>query len=161
MFAGGVPFSPPFPPMTLVAEASVMGWEVYLRDLQAQVLSTQEAGLYINILELQAVATVHHRFLPHVQGRTIHVLTDNSTAMFCANKLGREQGCQEAVRLWHFCIWNSLTLIRPTDSSKLISRPVVQLLILDQELCLNMAIQRSVLQVGGVPRVDLFANPSE
>lgn len=114
MVGAGVPFHPPQPTLTLVTDASALGWGAHLGGLSMQgIWNESELLLHINIRELRAIHLACQAFLPHLRGHCVAVLTDNTTAMFYLNKQGGAQSlplCQEALLLWDFCLAHSINL---------------------------------------------------
>lgn len=101
MVGAGVPFYPPQPTLTLVTDASGLGWRAHLGSLMTPGLwQVEELALHINIEELRAICLACQAFLSHLQGHCVAVLTDNTTAMFYLNKQGGARLsplCQEAL----------------------------------------------------------------
>nr|XP_042698655.1 leucine-rich repeat and calponin homology domain-containing protein 1 isoform X6 [Chrysemys picta bellii] len=110
-----VPFATPQPTLTLVTDAADLGWGAHLGDLWTLGLwSREEKLLHINLKELRAVRLTCQTFHATIEGHSMSVLTDNTTAMFYINKQGGSQSsplCHEALLLWDFCIAHSVHLL--------------------------------------------------
>lgn len=106
--------------MTLVTDASVTGWGEHMSNLQAQSLWTaHEAKLHIKVVEFHTMFLACQQFLPHVQGKTVHVLTNITRVVFYVNKQAQTASVRMqsscgicAVRAW------SLTSVSPARGSK-------------------------------------------
>lgn len=85
----GVLFVNPRPIVSLISDASDLGWGAHLSVLQTQGLwSWEELVLHINVRELRAIRLVCGVFLPQLSGWVVQVLTDNTASMFCVNRQG-------------------------------------------------------------------------
>ncbi|KAG6930889.1 hypothetical protein G0U57_002791, partial [Chelydra serpentina] len=159
----GVPFQPPLPTLTLVTDASALGWGAHLGQLTTQGMWLQhELDLHINIKELRAIRLACQAFLAHLQGRCVEVLTDNTTAMYYLNKQGGARSsplCREALLLWDLCLTHSVSL----QASYL---PGVQNVLADQlsrrflvhEWSIRPDVIHSIFRTWGFPQLDLFAS---
>ena len=80
-WVSGRPLSLPQPELTVVADASLLGWGGHLGKVEIRsIWSLMEAQHHINLLELLAIRLVLEAFLPS-KGRQVQVFTDNTTAM--------------------------------------------------------------------------------
>ncbi|KAJ1184897.1 hypothetical protein NDU88_001694 [Pleurodeles waltl] len=133
----GKPFPLPPPVATVITDASTLGWGAHLGDLEVKGhWSPGEQRLHINLLELRAIRLALKAFLPSLRGRSVQVLTNNTTAMWYINKQGGVWSyllCREALRLWSWvqdhriCLVANhlagvLTCVRTISVSK--SRPI-------------------------------------
>ncbi|XP_065406172.1 uncharacterized protein LOC122174245 [Chrysemys picta bellii] len=159
----GMPFHAPQPSLHLVTDASSLGWGAHLNEHHTQGLWTApQLALHINVRELMVVRLACQAFLNLLRGRCVLVLIDNTTAMFYIKKQGGARSsilCQEAIRLWDFCIAHSIHL----TASFL---PGVQNTLADRlsrsfqthEWSIRPDIIHSVFQKWGFPQIDLFAS---
>ncbi|KAM7164069.1 uncharacterized protein RBU57_008131 [Macrochelys suwanniensis] len=68
----GVPFQSPHPSLTLVTDASALGWGAHLGDLTMQGMwQHHELDLHINIKELRAIRLACQAFLPYLRDRCV------------------------------------------------------------------------------------------
>lgn len=75
--------------LTLMSDASDLGWEAHLGRCRTQGLwSPEELALHINIRELRVICLACKVFLPHMLGRVVHVLTDYTAVIYYTNKQG-------------------------------------------------------------------------
>lgn len=73
--------------MSLVSDASALGWGAHLESLRIQGLWSQEKlFLHISVRELRAVCLASQAFLPHIMGKTVSIFMDNMTATFYINR---------------------------------------------------------------------------
>ena len=90
----GRPLALPHPELTVVTDASLLGWGGHQGEVEIRVLwSPAETLLHINLLALKA-------FLPPINGRLVQVFTDHTTAIWYCNKQGDVGSwtlCQEAL----------------------------------------------------------------
>ncbi|KAM7182065.1 uncharacterized protein RBU57_000616 [Macrochelys suwanniensis] len=114
MVGAGVPFQSPQPTLTLVTDASALGWGAHLGHLTMQGMwQHHEITLHVNIKELRAIHLACQAFLPRLRDHCVEVLTDNTTAMFYLNKQGGARSSplsQEALLLWELCLAHSISL---------------------------------------------------
>lgn len=103
-----VPFAAVSPSINLVSDASALGWGAKLGNLCMQgCWSSCNCSLRINFRVLRVVRLARQAFLPHIKGRVVQVLTNNTTAVFYINRQGGARSsalCQEALRFWNFCV---------------------------------------------------------
>lgn len=82
-----VPFVTPSPSLTLVSDASDLGWGAHLDELNTQgCWLYSDLGLHMNVMELKAVCQAFQSFLFHLKGRVVQVLMDNTAAVYYINK---------------------------------------------------------------------------
>ncbi|XP_050794038.1 uncharacterized protein LOC127043859 [Gopherus flavomarginatus] len=165
LVCAGMPFHPQQPSMTLTTDASSLGWGAHLGHLRTQGLwSSQELSLHINVRELRAVRLACQAFQRRLRGRCVSVLTDNTMAMYYINKQGGTRSsplCQEAIRLWDFCIAQSIDLVAsflPGVKNTLADR--LSRSFLCHEWSIRPDVIHSIFQRWGFPRIDLFATKS-
>ena len=111
----GKPLSLPHPEVTVVTDASLLGWGGHLEEAEIRGLwSPAESQLHINLLELRAIRLALKAFLRSLQGRLVQEFTDNTTAMWYSNKqggMGTWTLCREAVRLWKWLEQQNIFLV--------------------------------------------------
>ena len=79
-----VPMSVPVPELRLMTDASQSGWSgVLLPHRVSGLWPSSFRGMSINWLELMAVFLSLQHFLPFLQGRSVLVMSDNTTAVAC------------------------------------------------------------------------------
>uniref|UniRef100_A0A8C3H6Y3 RB1 inducible coiled-coil 1 n=1 Tax=Chrysemys picta bellii TaxID=8478 RepID=A0A8C3H6Y3_CHRPI len=159
----GVPFHAPQPFLHLVMDASSLGWGAHLWEHHTQGLWTaSQLALHINVRDLMAVRLAYQAFLGLLHSRCVLVLTDNTTAMFYINKQGGARAsplCQEAIRLWEFCIAHSIHLMAsflPGVQNSLADR--LSRSFQTHDWSIRPDIIYSIFQRWGFPQVDLFAS---
>ncbi|XP_065418201.1 uncharacterized protein LOC135974397 isoform X2 [Chrysemys picta bellii] len=158
----GIPFTAPQPTLTLVTDASDLGWGAHLGELRTQGLwSREDRLLHINLKELRAVRLACQTFHTTIEGHSVAVLTDNTTAMFYINKQGGSRSsplCREALQLWDFCIAHAIHLIAtyfPGIQNGLADRLSRSYQM--HKWALRRDVLHSIFRRWGFPRVDLFA----
>jgi hypothetical protein len=78
----GVPLHVPPPDVTMFSDASMEGWGAHAMNLTASGLWPRRfRRLHINELELRAVLRGLQSFLPCLEGKTVLVQPDNTTAL--------------------------------------------------------------------------------
>jgi hypothetical protein len=112
----------PAPPtLKIVADASNSGWGAALIDLESQKellhahghWSSKEQALHINTKEVLAQELALHSFKSEVQGRSLLLESDNTTAVAYIRKQG---GCRSreatiaAERMWTFLLANEVAI---------------------------------------------------
>jgi hypothetical protein len=148
----------------MFSDASMEGWGVHLLDFQASGLwPRRHLRLHINELELRAVLKGLQTFLPLLEGKTVLVQSDNTTALAYIKKGGGTHSSRlhaVASTIFRLCIARSIHLI-PLHipgrlnilADALSRRNVVPL----TEWTLNMDVCSILFQLWGRPFVDLFA----
>ena len=99
---------------TLFSDASNQGWGASLSsgEIISGTWSAECQSFHINWLELKAVFLAFEHFLPLLQGKVVHVRSDNSTAVSYINKMGGTHSwslCALALELWSFLAKNSIS----------------------------------------------------
>lgn len=93
---------------TIFTDTATINWEASKEKWKIQALwSKQEVSLHIGILELQVVDNACQAFQAQVKGTAVHILTNNITTVYYANKQGGAHSNQlykEAITFCHFCI---------------------------------------------------------
>ncbi|KAJ1135528.1 hypothetical protein NDU88_001967 [Pleurodeles waltl] len=159
----GKPFSLPPPVATVISDASTLGWEAHLGDLEIKSRwSPVEQMLHINLLELRAVRLALKAFLPSLRGQSVQILTDNTTTMWYINKQGGVGSyllCREALRLWCWAQDHQICLMANHLAGVLNVRADVlsRHFSLDHEWRLHPDVVLHIFEMWGTPQVDLFA----
>ena len=100
--------------IVIESDASKSGWGAVCQGVATGGRWTsEEAGLHINLLELQAVFLALQSFLKDKTKVAVLVRSDNRTAIAYLNKMGsptRSQLCLLALEIWEWCL---LHLISP------------------------------------------------
>ncbi|KAJ1093251.1 hypothetical protein NDU88_006356 [Pleurodeles waltl] len=160
----GRPLSLPQPDLTVVTDASLLGWGCHLGEVEIRGhWSPAESGLHINLLALRAIWLALKAFLPVVKGKVVQVFTDNTTAMWYWNKQGGVGSwtlCQEALRLWTWLEQQGMTLVVQHLAGSLNARAdkLSRKCLEDHEWCLHAEVAQGLFQQWGVPWLDLFAS---
>ena len=111
----GVPISPLPHEVELFTDASTRGWGAHADHLHAAgQWSEQESLMHINLLELEAVVRALREFCPHLRGKRVMLLTDNTTVACYVNKQGGARSSSlslrtESLLLW--CLRQGITLL--------------------------------------------------
>ena len=72
----------------MTTDASPSGWGAHCEELQIHGLwSKRESTLHINQLELLAIMKAFQAFLPRIKGKTVQLVTDNTTVMHYINSI--------------------------------------------------------------------------
>ncbi|KAK7095233.1 hypothetical protein V1264_006669 [Littorina saxatilis] len=96
---------PPFS-ADLCIDASLSGWGAHLEQHTASGLwNAVQAESHINVLELEAVAQGLLSFLPHLRGRHVRILTDNTTVAAYLNNQGGVRSPSLSIRSCQILIW--------------------------------------------------------
>lgn len=164
--SSGVPLQRQQPALTLVTDASRVGWGAHILPSFEEVRgdwSEEDTNHQINWLELKAVLLVIRHWQQRLQGKTVLVLTDNTAAEAYLNKQGgtrSPQLCELAVELFMFAqsrqidirarhIPGRLNVVADTLSRK------TQIIHTEWSLC--QPAFETICQRWGKPHVDLFA----
>ena len=87
----GRSFLCPTPSVTITTDASHLGWGAHMGILRVRGLwGTAESHRHINWLELKTIHLALKAFRKQVEGRSVLIQTDNTTAMFYLNKQGEQ-----------------------------------------------------------------------
>ena len=160
----GVPLHPPEPTLSLLTDASLEGWGAFLEGHRRKGMwSQEETQLHISILELRAVLKSLQALAPLVQGKAIHLMCDNVTAVAYI----RNEGGTHSIALYRqtreLLLWCSIHQIslKPfylpghlNSVADLLSRSSQ---VLGTEWTLHTAVFRRIHQMFPEIDVDLFA----
>ena len=160
----GVPLVIPQADLQLYTDASTQGWGAHLLDLQASGLwDPSEMRQHINLLELKAVKLGLQSFLDHCRGKTVLVMSDNSTVVSHLKHQGGTKSwnmCQRTLDLLKWSLENNITLQSryiPGQRNVLADQLSRKGQVLPAEWSLHPEVCRQVWKVWGAPHVDLFA----
>ena len=159
-----VPLVPLEPQLELFTDASGRGWGGHVDVHVASGLWTiQESLLHVNNLEMMAVSRTIRSLLPHLQGTSIRLCTDNTTVAAYVNNQGGARSptlsCR-AEELLLFCQDYGMSLRARYIPGRLniladqLSRPHC---VLQTEWTLSLAALTPLWSLWGRPHVDLFA----
>ncbi|XP_071506293.1 uncharacterized protein [Diadema antillarum] len=85
----GKPFTTPAPSMTILTDASTMGWGAVLNSDQVQgTWGERDKGQHINVLEMRAIQNALFAFKDRVRRKTVLIKSDNLTVVSYINKQG-------------------------------------------------------------------------
>lgn len=142
---GGSPFLWPPPSVTVITDTSLWGWGAHINvDCVGGPWPSTLRNKHINYLELLAIYLALMSFSHRLRGRTVQVLSDNSTAVAYLNRQGgmvSTSRCRLAFSLWEFCIRNSI-------------HPVA---LHVHEMEINWTYLSQLFTCWGMPDVDVFA----
>ena len=100
--------------IVIESDASKSGWGAVCKGVTTGGRWTlEEAGLHINLLELQAVCLALQSFLKDKTNVTVLVRSDNRTAIAYLNKMGspsRSRLCLLALEIWDWCLLHQILL---------------------------------------------------
>ena len=160
----GAPMHMPQTQVTLVTDASRLGWGGYVGSQEASGRWDRDhQSLHINVLELKAVLLCLESLEMHVRGKAVLVLSDNVTAVHYINKQGgthSRQLNQLAVDLLMWCQERAISLLARHISGSLnvladqLSRNQVD----PKEWTLATKVTNELFRQWGTPQLDLFAN---
>ena len=110
-----VPMSLPTPTLTLMTDSSLYGWSgVLLPHSVSGVWPPSYSGMSINWLELMAIKNSLEKFVLHLRGHSVLLMSDNTTSVACI----RHQGTYRSVDLMcltqsilEYCHLHSITLV--------------------------------------------------
>lgn len=160
----GAPLHPPKPVVTLVTDASRLGWGGYLGSHEASGRWDRDhQSLHINVLELKAVLLCLECFESHVEGKAVLVLSDNVTAVHYINKQGgthSRQLNQQAVELLMWCQDRAISLLARhiMGSLNVLADQLSRHQVDPKEWTLATKVTNELFRLWGTPLVDLFAN---
>ena len=152
------------PTLTLVTDASLVGWGGHLMDLQIQgVWSQSDRSHHINWLELKAVVLSLQYFQARVRTHRVLLRTDNSSVVAYINKEGGTQSpglshLAEGLLLW--CLENEVELFArhlpgvANSAADALSR---RLRFRNTEWQLAQWVADALFRRWDGPKVDLFA----
>jgi hypothetical protein len=161
----GVRFPALAPQVTLVTDASNLGWGGHVGPQTVSgVWNAHESGLHINALEMLAVEKSLIALLHLTQGRRVLVKSDNATTVAYLNKQGGTHSptlCWQAIRLLLWAEGKGITLSAvhiPGVDNAIADSLSRGLTVAPTEWSLNQQVAQRVFQIFGEPVVDLFAS---
>jgi hypothetical protein len=160
----GCPLRQPATQCTVTTDACMTGWGGFLDSHQGVQGSWDIPDLesHINVLEFKALRLVLKHYRGQVAGKTVLCQSDNTTVVAYVNKQGGTRSwdlCQEAVKLWEFCIQYQITPIAihlpgvRNQLADLLSRRRVN----HNEWTMKPEVCHQIFQTLGTPDLDLFA----
>ena len=106
----GKPFLPPVPSLTILTDASKMGWGAVLdRDKAQGLWGEKDKSQHINVLEMRAIQHALLIFKEKIQKETVLIKSDNLTVVSYINKQGGTRSkklCNLTLEILEWC--NSL-----------------------------------------------------
>jgi hypothetical protein len=160
----GAPFQKPLPDLHLYTDASTQGWGAHLLHLQASGLwSPQEKRCHINLLELEAVRLGLQSFREFCQGKTVLVMSDNSTVVAHIKNQGGTRSralCLKTLDLLKWSLENQIDLqscYNPGQKNVLADQLSRRNQVLPAEWSLLPDVCRQIWKVWDTPNIDLFA----
>lgn len=160
----GVPMHQPAPDLTLVTDASSLGWGGYLGNQEISgCWDRDHHSLHINYLEMKAVQLCLEHFEATVRNRVVLVLTDNTTAVHYINKQGgtHSRALNElTMQLLMWCQEKAICLIARhiVGSLNVLADHLSRAQIDPKEWILSSRVTNEIFRQWGTPQVDLFAN---
>ena len=152
------------PEICIFTDASRTGWGASVaHEVAAGVWSTDEACLHINVLELRAIRLGLAAFVGHLQGRTVGLYADNTTALSYVLHAGGTRSSllnAEAQEVLRWAEEHAVVLVprfvRGCDNllADCLSRPDQ---IFSGEWTLHMDVCAALWRLWGAPVIDLFA----
>ena len=106
-----VPFSPE---ITLTTDASLLGWGGFLSSGETFSGTWDNPDSHINVLELEAVLLSVKKFLTHIEGKCLKILSDNMTCIHYINNMGGTHSknlCSLALELWNIFRKHKITVV--------------------------------------------------
>lgn len=156
------------PSYVIYADASNLGWGAVLEEehtrhkIQGE-WDSDSAELHINAKELLAVLFALQFLADHLHSCTIHIKSDNTTAIAYINKMGgvRSEQCRTVgFQIWNWCehrhIWLTASHIPGQDNS--VADSLSRNFSSSVEWELNQGIFEEICQQFGKPDIDLFAS---
>ncbi|XP_072166762.1 uncharacterized protein [Diadema setosum] len=160
----GKPFTTPAPSMTILTDASTMGWGAVLNSVQVQgTWGERDKGQHINVLEMRAIQNALFAFKDRVRRKTVLIKSDNLTVVSYINKQGGTRSkhlCNLTLDILDWCDLVEMNLIASHIPGK--DNYVADFLSrgsdLPTEWHLNPSIAKQIFNRFGPPQVDLFAS---
>ena len=152
------------PDLFLYTDASTLGWGASLSQESVSGKGMEhERSLHINILELRAIRLSLFHFMKNVQGKTVAVFSDNTTALSYIIKEGGTRSTSlnaEAQLILEWAETHSVKIL--THSIKGSSNVVADCLsrqhqLISTEWTLHQDVCNQLWKLWGYPTVDLFA----
>ena len=149
--------------VTITTDSSLLGWGCVVNDLTINGKWTaNEAALHINALEILAIFFSLKSLVHIMEGKTVLILTDSTTAVAYVNNMGgvKSLACDKIARsIWDTCIkhdiWITCSHIPGVDNeADEASRSFYDRH--DWSLCSSVFNQLTMLW--NLPDIDLFAN---
>jgi len=159
----GMPFLPPDPQLTLVTDASIMGWGGHLADSTCSGLwSPSCSSRHINWLELQAVFLTLQHFQDEVTNTSVQVLTDNTTVVAYINHQGgtiSQTLCELALEIWDWCLNRNIFLsaMHVEGEKNVLADALSRRKFAPTEWMLHKPTAKRLFDRWGTPQIDLFA----
>ena len=154
----------PIPDLLLYTDASSEGWGAYSLDKEASgEWSHQEKQEHINLLELRAIRLGLQSFEESLRGKTVAILSDNTTALSFISKEGGTRSSslnREAQETLQWMEENAVTVL--TQFVRGETNVVADCLsrkgqVISTEWTLHQTVCDNMWKVWGCPLVDLFA----
>lgn len=152
------------PDMFLYTDASLDGWGASILEADASgSWSLQEQQEHITLLELRAIRLGLQAFEAVLQGKSVAVLSDNTTAVSYIKKAGGTRSVtlnHEAQKTLQWAEDNSVTIITQFvrgESNVLADSLSRKNQVISTEWVLHQQVCDNLWQVWGCPTVDLFA----
>ncbi len=160
----GVPFRKPKPEVHVYTDASDFGWGAHVENQSAQgYWSADNVHLHINCKELLAVYLALVQFTPLLQGRSVLIMTDNTSVVGYINKEGgtvSQNLCNIAMRIYQWASYHSV-VISARHIAGILNIWADRLSRFKGLAALEWAINQTILthiwQLWGTPQLDLFA----
>ncbi|MEL7079455.1 MAG: reverse transcriptase domain-containing protein, partial [Cyanobacteria bacterium J06582_2] len=160
----GVPIRQSHRHLCLYSDASTQGWGATLEGREVSGLwSPLESSLHINVLELRAVRLALLHFASLVQGRSVVVFSDNTTALAYIRKQGGTRSWSLYLEARTLLLWafeRSIllsTCFVPGERNVLADRLSRQDQVLPAEWTLHSQVCASLWRLWGTPHLDAFA----
>ena len=152
------------PELTLFADASMTGWGASMLDLDhSGIWAEEEAREHISLLELRSIRLGLQAFQSRLQGKTVAVMSDNTTAVSYLQKAGGTRSAalnheaQKTLQWAEDCSITILTqFVRGRDNilADGLSRTNQ---VLSTEWTLHHHVCKDLWRLWGYPLLDLFA----
>ena len=164
--SAGVPIVPPVPTISLITDASNLGWGAHLEPLgltASGIWSTRDRLLHINNLELKAVTLAVSQFSQNIKDHCVLLSTDNTTVVSYVLKQGGTHSLslfRETLELFQRCQSLNVRLLAkhlPGRLNVLADSLSRRHQILPSEWTLQQEVVNLIFRELGTPMVDLFA----
>ena len=159
-----VPLRVPAPELILFTDASTKGWGAHLDHLQAEGLWTVDQQMWhINNLELLTVLLALQQFQSSVQGKSVQIMTDNTTVV---GQIKHQGGTHSRElfnltrQLFQWADEHAVLLVArhiPGHLNVIADRLSRRHQVIHTEWSLAPEVARKLWQLWGQPHVDLFA----
>lgn len=154
----------PLPSVTIVTDASQMGWGAHLGTTKiAGSWGEGDTKLHINILEMKAVQIALIKFRQLITNQCVLIKSDNSTVVSYINRQGGTKSqnlCQLSIEILEWCVKYNITLkaCHIPGKDNYIADFLSRGSYLPTEWQLHKNVVKKIFLITEKPQIDLFAS---